>query len=121
MAKSSGSEEGTKALAIRKTERKMELANKQETMTPVRKKTSRAIKANSVALKVSRTKSTKVANEIGESTTELSNDRLAAAGNGGVLDGNSDKKRSSFIPRIHFSVHFDSIIINFLCCADDRN
>jgi hypothetical protein len=98
-----------KALSMRK----IELSNTQKRPVSVRKKTNRAIKANSVALKASRIKSTKVAGGIGDSVREPSNDRLASAGNAGVSDGNSNKRRGSFITKSSFSYILILILILF--------
>ena len=100
-----------KALAVRK----IELSNTQRKPVSIKQKPGRALKANSVALKASRTKSTKVTGGIGESAREPSIDRSAAADNAGSGDGNSNKRYGSFFTRSLFP--YTLILILILFCV----
>jgi hypothetical protein len=89
----------------------IELINIQQKPASVRKKTSRGVKANSVALKTSRSKTTKLdggahVNPAPEQTN---------IGIGDTHNGNSNKKRGSFIPRLHLS--YILIVLLLIFCA----
>jgi hypothetical protein len=91
--------------------KKIGLINVQQKPASVRKKTGRGVKTNSVALKTSRSKTTK----LDGGAPVIPTPEQTNIGIPDIHNGNSDKKRGSFIPRLHFS--YILIVLLLIFCV----